>query len=185
MRTPMAKSTQRKINQIGWGLLLSGVLFSAPTLAANWWYVEAGASRARINAVNTDFNPVLPRLKLGFILTPQIMFEAQYAGQGDDTVANTKMEVDSISAFYLRLDSGFRSDMRMYVLLGGADTELTASTASGSNPVSDSYSDSSWGIGLESRVWTKRTLLTLEYTEYYNHGDITISATSLGFKFEF
>jgi len=166
-------------------LLLCGAWFSPTASASNWWYAEVGVTRTRIDASATEFNPVLPRLKLGFFITPQIMLEAHYAGSGDDTVANTKMEVEEISAAYLRLDSGIRSDMRMYVLLGGAETSLKAGNPGGGNTSADSYSNFSWGVGLESRVWSKHTLLTLEYTEYYNHDDVTITGVSLGFKFEY
>ena len=73
----------------------------------------------------------------------------------------------------------------MYVLLGGAESTLKVTGTGGSSGGTDNYSDFSWGIGLESRVWTKSTLLTLEYTEYYNHDDVTIAGVSLGFKFEY
>lgn len=167
------------------GALLLACLYAGPVLASNWWYAEVGATRTRINVVNTDFNPILPRLKLGVFLTPQIMLEAHYAGSGDDKVANTRMDVESITAAYLRLDSGIRGDMRAYVLLGGAESKLKVTGSGGSTGGTDNYSDFSWGIGIEDRVWTKHTLLTLEYAEYYNHDEVIISGVSLGFKFEY
>lgn len=174
-----------KFSYAGLALLSAGLLWSVNAHAADWWYAEAGATRSRIDVAGTEFNPVLPRLKLGLFITPQIMLEVQYAGRGDDTAANTQLEVEDISAAYLRLDSGIRSDMRMYVLLGGAKTALKTGSPGGANGNADNYSDFSWGIGLENRVWSRHTLLTLEYAEYYRNNDVTIAGVSLGFKFEY
>lgn len=181
----MGQPSIRKSSRLGLALLLSSNLLSGNVFASNWWYAELGASRTSIDVSGTEFNPVVPRLKLGFIITQKFMLEVQYAGSGDDTVANTNMEIEDVSAAYLRLDSGIRSNMRMYVLLGGAETSLKTSNPDGTNSSTDSYSDFSWGIGLEDRTWSKSTLLTLEYIEYYNHDDVTISAISLGFKYEY
>lgn len=166
-------------------LLLAGILLNGTAFASNWVYAEAGASRATLDVAGTKFNPVLPRVKLGFFITQKIILEVQYAGSGDDTVANTQVQIEDLSAAFLRLDSDFRGSMRMYLLLGGAETNLQSSTASGSNVRKEKYKDFAWGIGMEDRTWSKHTLLTLEYTEYYNHDDVVIYGVSLGFKFEY
>jgi len=181
----MSHPLRRFVNFLIYAVLLSGNLYSPWVHASNWFYIETDVTRSSVKVASTEFNPLLPRLKLGFIITPQIMLEAHYAGNGDDTVANTILAVENISAAYLRLDSGIRSDIRMYVLLGSAETRIKTSNASGAVGNTDTYSDFSWGLGLEERVWSKHTLLTLEYSEYYNHDDVIISAVSLGFKFEY
>ena len=174
-----------KFYTAGLALLLVSQLWAVNAHATSWQYAEVDATRSRITVADTEFNPVLPRLKLGLFITPQIMLEAQYAGSGDDTVANTQMQVENITAAYLRLDSGIHSDMRMYVLLGSAKTKLKSSIAGSSSTSSDTYNDFSWGVGMEQRVWSKYTLLTLEYIEYYRDETLTITGLSLGLKLEF
>ena len=166
-------------------LLLSGIFLSQPAMASNWWYAEVGATRATVNVSDTKFNPVLPRLKLGLFITQGILLEVQYNGSGDDTVTNTTLEIEDITSAYLRLDTGIRSNMRMYVLLGSAETTLNVKGSGGATAGTDTYEDFSWGIGIEDRAWSKHTLLTLEYTEYYNHDEVIISGVSLGFKIEY
>lgn len=177
----MRQLTQWKFNSAGLALLLVCQLWASNAHASNWVYAEVDATRSRITVADTEFNPVLTRFKLGVFITQKIMLEAQYAGSGDDTVAGTQMQVDNISAAYLRLDSGMRSDMRMYVLLGSANTGLKT----GSGADTKSYTDFSWGVGMEERVWSQHTLLTLEYTEYYRDEALTITGLSLGFKLEY
>ena len=158
---------------------------AASAADSNWFYFEVDATRARVTVAETEFNPVLPRYKLGVFITQGIMLEAHYSGSGDDTVDNSNMEIENISAAYLRLDSGIRSTMRMYVLLGSAETKLNVRGSGGATAGTDTYKDFSWGLGIEDRTWSKHTLLTLEYTEYFNKDEVLISAVSLGFKFEY
>jgi len=153
--------------------------------ATDWFYFEVGASRGSVTVLDTEFNPVMPRAKMGVALYEGILLEVQYMGGGDDKVANTKMEIEEVSAAYLRLDTPFRGSMRLYVLLGSAETTLNIKGAGGTTAGSGTYKDFSWGVGIEDRVWSKYTLLTLEHTSYYNHDDVSIEATSLGFKLEF
>lgn len=181
----MKKRCRYLVANLSVATLLGGFFYLPAAQASNWWYVEAGLTRTRIDVDGTEFNPLLPRLKLGFIFTPHWMVEVQYTGSGDDTVANTQLEVDNIRAAYLRLDSGIRSTMRMYVLLGGAETELSTKNPAGSITRTDTYGDFSWAVGFEDRVWSKNTLLTVEYSHYYSFNDVTITGVSLGFKYEY
>ena len=177
-----------KIGFRGGLILLGACLFNTyaqAQQASNWWYAELGVSRSVVDIAGTEFNPILPKAKLGIFVTQKILLEVQYSGSGDDQAANTDLEIDNIKAAYLRLDSGIRSNMRMYVLLGNAETTLTVKRPGETVGVSDTYSDVSYAIGIEDRTFSKSTLLTLEYTRYYNNDDVTISALSLGFKYEY
>lgn len=169
-------------------LVLIGICLSVTQVQAqgdNWWYTELGISRSMVDIAGTEFNPVLPKVKLGVYLTRKILLEVQYSGSGDDTATNTNLEIDSITAAYLRLDSGSRNDMRIYVLLGNAETALSVKRPSDTSRVSDNYSDVSWGFGLEDQTFGNNTLLTLEYSQYYDNDEVSISAISFGFKYEF
>lgn len=167
-------------------LLLTGLLlFNQTAFATDWIYLDAGVSRASVQVEDTEFNPVLPRIKLGIELYEGILLEFQYVGGGDDKASNMQVEIEEISAAYLRLDTPIIGTMRMFVLLGGAETSLKVKGTNGSTAGSGTYEDFSWGFGLEEQFLSKHTLLTLEYTEYYNHDDVTISSISLGFKVEY
>jgi len=166
-------------------LLLTVLVLSSTAHATDWIYLDAGASRTTIDVDGTDFKPVVPRIKLGVAIYNGILLEYQLTGSGDDTSNNTTIEIEQISAAYLRLDTPIRSSMRMFVLLGAAETQLNVKGAAGATGGTDTYEDFSWGVGLEDRTFSKHTLLTLEYTEYYKHDDVQISAVSLGFKLEF
>lgn len=166
-------------------LILAGCLSSHNAVATEWFYVEADVSRTTVDVMASQFHPILPRIKVGLAIYDGILLEAQYSGSGDDTVGNTNIGIDEITAAYLRLDTPVRSNMRMYVLLGSAETKLNVRGSGGATAGTDAYKDFSWGIGIEDRVWSRHNLLTLEYTEYYNHDEVVISAVSLGFKFEY
>ena len=166
-------------------LILLASLLSSKAFATDWIYLEASATRSNVEVIGTKFNPVLPRVKLGINLYEGIQLEVQYTGSGDDTVAGTKLEIEEITASYLRLETPIRSNMRMFVLLGSAEAKLNVQGSGGATAGTGNYKDFSWGIGIEDRVWTKHTLLTLEYTEYYNHDEVVISGVSLGFKLEY
>lgn len=135
----------------------------------------------------TKLHPVLPKVKLGYALTPKYMIELQYAGSDDDKdeITGATLDIDNISAAYLRLDSGLHAGFRMYLLLGQAETSLSATGVSGLDRADGKYSDFSWGVGFEDKTWTESTFLTLEYTEYYKEDDTKIAGASLGLKYAF
>lgn len=179
------KTSKPKLSAL---LLLLAVCVTSRIASAaesNWFYLEADATRATVTVAKTDYKPVLTRYKLGVFVTQGFLLEAHYTGSGDETLDSTTLEIENIRAAYLRLDSGIRSSMRMYVLLGSAETKFNVKGSAGTTTGTDTYTDFSWGIGLEDRIWSKHTLLTLEYTEYYKKDEVVISAVSLGFKFEY
>lgn len=161
-------------------------LITTPLMAGDL-YVEAGAMYLSADDTVVKLHPAVPKVKLGYAITPHYMIEVQYAGSGDDTDDETgaTMTVDNITAAYLRLDSDIHAGFRMYVLLGQAETNLTASGINGFNAVDDKYSDFSWGVGIEDRTWGRNLFLTLEYNQYYSETDTKLVGGSIGMKYAF
>lgn len=170
--------------------LLSLVIFTClfnTTARADGLYAEVGATYITADDTYTKLHPVLPKAKLGYAITPNYMIELQYAGNNDDKdeITNATLEIDNISAAYLRLDSGLHAGFRMYVLIGQAETNLTATGMGGLDRADGKYSDFSWGVGIEDNYWSEGIFLTLEYTEYYKEDDVSIAGASLGLKYAF
>ncbi len=160
-------------------------LSGSNALATEWVHADLGAARTTIEVGDSKFTPVMPRLDLGLSLMDGIMLELQYAGTGDDTDAGTNIEIADVVAAYLRMETVIRSHVRLYLLLGNAETTLNVQGSAGPTAGSGTYKDFSWGIGMEEQFGSEYSLLTLEYTEYYNHDEVVISALSIGFKLEY
>jgi hypothetical protein len=145
-------------------------------------YVELDVMRTSISVDSTNFVIIQPKIKLGYMFTPQVMFELQYAGSGDDKKDNSTMNLNSISAAYLRLGSPASSELRAYIVLGYANTNLEVT---GQNGIADNYDGFSGGLILEYSSWSKSNFVTVEYDSFYNNDEVSVSAFSLGYRYVF
>ena len=157
-------------------------LASSTVVNASPIYAEVDVMRTSVSVDSTNFVIVHPKVKLGYMFTPQVMFELQYAGSADDDQDNSNLKIKNISAAYLRLGSPPTTDLRAYITLGYADTSLELT---GQNDITDNYDGFSGGLVLEHYVWSKSSFVTVEYNAFYNNDDVTISAFSLGFRYVF
>ncbi len=152
------------------------------TVNASPIYAEVDVMRTSVSVDSTDFVITLPKIKLGYMFTPQVMFELQYTSGDDDEQDNSILKIKNISAAYLRLGSPPSTNLRAYIILGYADTSLELT---GQNDITDNYDGFSGGLVLEHSVWSKESFVTAEYNAFYNNDDVTVSAFSLGFRYVF
>ncbi|MDH5182147.1 MAG: outer membrane beta-barrel protein [Gammaproteobacteria bacterium] len=167
-------------------LLLIACLPAAPVMAFGL-YVEGAASVLSGEDTIVQVRPVVSKVTAGVEITPHYMIEVQSIGNGDETDAGSgaSLQIGGISAAYLRLDSGLNAGMRMYFLVGQAETTLSATGINGFTASETTYSDFSWGVGIEDRILFKYLFLTVSYTEYYKENDTKLSSGSIGVKLAF
>lgn len=163
------------------------IVFSLLSLAtsqanASPFYAGIDVMRTSVSVDSTNFVLMLPKVKVGYMFTPQVMLELQYAGSGDDDKDNSNLEIDNISSAYLRLGSPASSQLRAYIVLGYTNTSLKLT---GQNGINDNYDGFSGGLILEYHVWTKSNFVTAEYNSFYNNDDVSISAFSVGYRYIF
>ncbi len=173
-------------NKIVLNLLLSFLLALAclysPVVSAAPFYAEVAVSQVDVNVSGTNIKLITPKIKLGYIYKPKVMLEVQYVAAGDADKDNTNFKLNSIRALYLKLGSNTDIKLRIFFLLGYAETDLQTT---GLSSVADVYGAISWGFVFERSVWTKNNFITFEYNSFYNNDDIGISAINLGYKYAF
>lgn len=172
--------------------ILSAILASLLILISNQaaaidLYAETGVMVLTADDSLANVHAVVPKLKLGYAITEHYMIELQYAGSGDDSDddSGASINLDNVAAAYLRLDSDLHGGFRLYLLIGQAESSLTSSGLNGFTSTDNSYSDTSWGVGIEDRTWGRNLFLTLDYVSYYSEDDTRLYGASIGIKYAF
>jgi hypothetical protein len=168
-------------------VLVSSVLVNVVLVrnanAADRFYVEADAMRTELKSGYGKFTPYSARFKAGVYVRKQIAVELQYALKGTKDANNSHLEMKNLYGAYLRLDSQLHNRVRIYLLGGYTQAELSVT---GVHSVNEKGGDFSWGIGAEDQITRLRnTYFTLDYMKYYGKGGFNISGISVGFRFLF
>jgi hypothetical protein len=165
--------------------LLANLLLVTTASAADRFYVEADAMRTEIKSSDGNFIPYNGKFKAGVYVRKQVALELQYVLKASKDANNSHLELNNLYGAYLRLDSQLHNRVRIY-LLGGysqADLSVTGPINSVSNEKGGGFS---WGIGAEDQiVRLHNTYFTLEYMKYYSEGGFNISGISLGLRYVF
>ncbi|MFV1982920.1 MAG: hypothetical protein ACC657_05205 [Thiohalomonadales bacterium] len=163
-------------------LFFSLVFLSSSVANAGPFYVEADVMATRVDVNGTEFDIFTPKIKLGYIILPQVLFELQYSGSGEKEKDYSNMKIKSISAAYIKLGSKPDNKLRAFITLGVAETSLEIT---GQNAISDKYASFSGGLAFEYLIGSKNNYFTAEYNAFYNNEDVTIMAVSLGYRHTF
>lgn len=156
--------------------------FNYSIVNASSLYAGVGVARTNVKVDDSNFNIVLPKVKLGYIILPKVLFELQITGSGDDDNDNTNMKIKSSNAAYVKLGSNPNKASRAFILLGAAETILEAT---GNSTISETYSGFTWSIVFESAVWSNSNHVSIEYNALYDTDDVRITSFSLGFNHTF
>jgi len=163
--------------------ILLGLLLQSFNAFAEKAYVGIEAIRTETKAAGAKFKPYQAKVKAGYYLRQQIALEAQYIFSGDDDDSGSNLEIEQIYGGYIRLESKLHNRVRLFLLAGYAESALNLT---GQSSFNDKYDGFSWGIGAEDRfVRMPNTYFTLEYMQYYDHDDVSISGISLGMRYLF
>ena len=164
-------------------------LFVRNANAADRFYVEADAMRTEIKSGRAGYEgkflPYNGKFKAGFYVRKQVALELQYVMSGSKDDGNSHLELNKMYGAYLRLDSELHNRVRIYLLGGYTQADLSV-TGPINNVSGEKGGGISWGIGAEDQIVRLRnTYFTLEYMKYYKEGDFNISGISLGLRYSF
>jgi opacity protein-like surface antigen len=166
-------------------LVISLGIWMAPAGASGFYTSLAGAQTI-IDTGAGEVKPFVGILKLGYELANTFALELQYGAGFDDDELNDQMyEVDALGAAFLRISSGGSfSDVRLYLLVGYAQTELKIDDVAPTD--NDKYDGFAWGIGAEEFLKSVKDLaFVAEYLRYYDRDEVNIDAITLGFRYKF
>jgi len=180
----MLQSTKSfsKIFSISSVLLITLIYFNTSIANASSFYAGVDVVRTSVRVESSEFNHILPKIKLGYSILPKVLVELQFTGSGDDDSDNTNMKIKSINAVYVKLGSKPNEALRAFILVGAAEISLEAI---GNSTLSDTYSGFSWALVLESPVWSNSNHVSIEYTALYDTDDVRVSTFSIGFNHTF
>ena len=166
--------------------ILCAFLLTLPSIcSATSLYTDVGISRTEVKVASEKFHPLMWRLKLGYDITDTISVEGHFGTNAkDDSAENLKLEIDQFYALYARYTTkGNYNGIRMYFLLGQSKTKLKLTNG---DLKDDEFEDLTWGVGIQEASDKIRSLVyTLEYVNFYDDSDLTMSGISLGLRFNF
>lgn len=166
-------------------LLLSIGIWVTPAVASDFYMNFAGAQTI-IDTGAGDVKPFIGAVKLGYEFAPNFALEVQYgAGFDDDDLNDQKYDVDTLGAAFFRISSGGSySDVRLYLLVGYSQTELSINHESPTED--DKYDGFAYGIGAEEFLKSVKNLaFVAEFLRYYDRNEVSIDAITLGFRYKF
>lgn len=166
-------------------LALSMVIWTAPSTASEFYINFAGAQTI-IDTGAGEVKPFIGAMKLGYAFADNFALEVQYgAGFDDDDLNNQKYEVDTLGAAFFRISSGSSySNLRLYLLLGYSQTELSVNDVAPTDD--DKYDGFAYGIGAEEFLKSVKNLaFVAEFLRYYDRDEVSIDAITLGFRYKF
>lgn len=164
--------------------VLFGSLAIMPAFAGNL-YSNYTIAQTTINSGGSEVKPYIGTIKLGYQFAKSFALEGQYgSGVSDDKTNGTTVEVDKLTAVYLRIGGNSSyNGVRLYLLAGKSKTELKTQPQSSGDT---EFEGTAWGIGAEEfsqRV--KNMAYVFEYIRLYDDSDAEITGLSLGLRYNF
>ena len=166
-------------------LLLLLCLLTVPVYAAPF-YSNLTVTQLEIETDVDSAKPYVSALKLGYQFAKEFALEAQFAsGAKDDDFGDGKLEVDKMSALFLRIGGQTTyNDVRLYLLVGRSKTEVKYKD--GAVEVKDKFEGNAWGIGAEEySKAVKNMAYVLEYVRYNPDSDEKVTGITLGLRYDF
>jgi len=158
---------------------------------ASDYYLETAAARINFSEPGLSLSPTLFKATVGTKISENLAFEGMVGfGSGSSNASyqgiNVGYKVDSISGLYLKTMSKVGDSSEVYAKLGFANIKATAtaSAAGLSSSLSQSGSDSSYGVGAKFGI-TKGTSVLVDYISYYNKSSVKYTGPSIGLSFDF
>lgn len=149
-------------------------------------YMNVTATRVSIKSGIGKAKPYAATVKLGYRFSESLAVEAQYGSNAsDDGLSGGKVEVDKLTALFLRMGGNSSyNGVRTYLLLGTSKTDIKYTGVP--VPGEGSIEGTAWGIGAEEFSKSVRNMAyVLEYLQYADEKDTKIMGLSLGVRYNF
>jgi hypothetical protein len=164
-------------------MLLLSAGTSLPSYAASL-YTDLTISQLSIDVGNESLKPFVDSLRLGYQVSQEISLEAQLGKAGsDDKLGNGSLQVDNVTSLFVRIGGqSSYNDVKLYLLVGRTKAELIYSGTT--VDVDKKYQTNLWGIGAEENSRSvKNMAYILEYVQHNDVKDVSISAITLGLRY--
>lgn len=171
------------------GLLATSVTFASAQSANNdpALYGEIGYASLRVKDSGYSMSPTAIRGILGYSINKNLDVEGMLGfGVSKSTVnvsgTNVDVKVGNMVGVYLKPKVNLSNDVELFARLGYAKSGIEASARGTS--ISDSGSDTSYGLGVKFKV-ANNTSLVMDYMNYYDKDGIKATGFSVGMGFKF
>jgi Ca2+-binding RTX toxin-like protein len=149
-------------------------------------YTHVTATQVTLKSDTGKAKPLAATVKLGYRLSEGIALEYQYGTNGsDDSLADGKVEIDKLSAIFVKLGGqSTYNGVRMYLLLGTTKTEVKYSGVT--SALESKFEGTAWGLGLEEMSQSVRNMsYVLEYIRYAEDKGTEVTGIGLGVRYNF
>jgi opacity protein-like surface antigen len=147
---------------------------------ASDWYVGGQYSQVEYSESSADLDFTTVGVIAGYELNNAVAIEARYGqGQGDDDIAGTNIEVDSVYGLYGVFSLPNETNLEPYVVLGYTEGKLKAKGFG-----SDSENDFSYGAGVSFKLAESLTIRA-EYMRLLSGDDYDFDALSASLVYNF
>lgn len=154
--------------------------------SAEEMYTHVTATQVTLKSDTGKAKPLAATVKLGYRLSDGLALEYQYGmDASDDSFAGGKVEIDKLSALFVKLGGqSTYNGVRMYLLLGTTKTEVKYSGVSGA--LENKFEGTAWGLGLEETSQSVRNMsYVLEYIRYAEDKGTEVTGIGLGVRYNF
>lgn len=166
-------------------LLMMGAMLIVQESSAEM-YTNVTATQVTLKSDSGKAKPLAATVKLGYRLSDGLAVEAQYGSNAsDDSYAGGKVEIDKLTAIFLRLGGqSTYNGVRMYLLLGTTKTEVKYSDVAGT--LDNEFEGTAWGLGFEETSQSVRNMsYVLEYIRYAKDKGTEVTGIGLGVRYNF
>ncbi len=164
--------------------ILSSVLaasIASASISASAAELYAGGNFAVLDSHDVTLNAIYGRF--GALFNENLSAEARIGfGVGDDTVGETKVELDNVYGVYVRGGIPVGEVFYPYAIVGYSKAKATDSAYGYSE--SGSESDFSFGVGADFKV-TDTLKINAEYLSYLDKDEAELTGFSAGVSFSF
>lgn len=165
--------------------ILLVTLFAATDSFAEM-YLNVTGTQVKLKSSAGKVKPLAATFKFGYRFSEGLALEGQYGSNAnDDSLAGGKVEIDKLTAIFLRLGGqSSYNGVRAYLLIGTSETEVKYSNVA--SPPATKLEGTAWGIGLEEfSDSVKNMAYVLEYIEYGEDKGVDVTGISLGVRYNF
>lgn len=149
-------------------------------------YLNVTGTQVKLKSSAGKVKPVAATLKFGYRFSESMSLEGQYGtNASDDDFGGGKVEIDKLSAIFLRIGGqSTYNGVRSYLLIGKSETEVKYTNVA--TPGASKLEGTAWGIGLEEYSESvKNMAYVLEYVEYADDKGTDVIGFTLGVRYNF
>lgn len=172
-------------------LLVISLFAASSAFAADDTYAEISHMGLKYSEPGISAKPTAIKGIMGWKQSDGLAYEALVALGGSDGnfrygVVNGAVGVNSMIGFFTKASTKLAEGTELFARVGIVSTKIDQSASAGSYRLSQNTTggDLAYGVGLKYS-FSKDYALVVDYTNYYNKGDIKIQGLGVGVSFNY